>query len=189
MSSKTYNRPLGHLRRITVLLVLVVLLIVARPVPGDVSLGFLLMAVGEGLRLWAAGHLRKTVDLVTSGPYRFTRNPLYLGRLLIFTGLGVMCRLPHGLHAVVLVVGWAIFFYYYLPRKERVEPARLRRQHGAAYDKYHAAVPALFPSRSAYVDADRAPWSSERLLRNREHWMAIAVVAAGLWMLWRAYNP
>ena len=87
------------------------------------------------MRFWAAGHLHKNVDLVTSGPYRFTRNPLYLGRLLIFSGLAVMARLPWGLNLVaVLPLGWAVFFLYYLPRKERVEPARLAELHGEALE-------------------------------------------------------
>ena len=149
----------------------------------------MIVVVGEGLRIWASGHLRKTVLLITSGPYRFTRNPMYLGRLLIFTGVGIMCRLPYGLHALVLLVGWTIFFGYYLRRKERVEPQRLRQQHGATYDAYHAAVPALFPMHRPYAKADRSPWSSERFLCNREHWMAAGVIAIGLLMLWKAYNP
>ena len=102
------------------------MLVFARPDPTGVALGALWMLCGELLRLWAAGHLIKNETLVTSGPYRYTRNPLYLGRLTIFIGLCLMARLPYAAHWVVLLAGIAVFFGYYLPRKERVEPARLR---------------------------------------------------------------
>ena len=147
---KPYTRVLGFLRLALLYVGLGALLYYAEPTPLGVTIGFLFVACGESIRFWAAGHLRKTVLLITSGPYRYTRNPLYLGRLLIFTGLCIMARLPPDLHWAVLLVGYAIFFGYYLPRKERVEPTRLREIHGAAYAQYHAAVPALFPSLSAY---------------------------------------
>jgi protein-S-isoprenylcysteine O-methyltransferase Ste14 len=147
-----------------------------------------LVALGEAIRFWAAGYLFKTVELVTAGPYRFTRNPLYLGRLLIFTGVCVMARLPFRLNLVVMVAGWAIFFGYYLRRKERVEPARLREVHGEPYARYFRAVPALFPTLRPYPDATPIGWSSDRMLRNREHYMVLGLVLASLFLLWRAYT-
>ena len=156
----------GRLRVASVYVLVGALVVLSRPSPGSVSAGFAIAAVGEAIRVWAAGHLRKTVRLVTSGPYRYSRNPLYLGRLLIFTGVATMAWLPGGATFGVLAAGWVVFFAYYLPRKERVEPARLRAVHG---------------------EAD-AGWSSERLLRNREHWMIVAVVLITLVLLARAYH-
>jgi hypothetical protein len=125
---------------------------------------------------------------VTSGPYRYTRNPLYLGRLLIFTGLCVMATLPFHLHWAVLAVGYALFFGYYLPRKERVEPARLLAAHGEAYERYREEVPAFFPTRRPYASALSLGWSSDRMLRNREHWMLVGILAVSLFLLWRSYR-
>jgi protein-S-isoprenylcysteine O-methyltransferase Ste14 len=136
--------------------------------------------------MWAAGHLFKTLELITSGPYRHTRNPLYLGRLLIFSGMCVMATLPFGGNWIVLVLGWAVFFGHYLRRKEKVEPARLRRFHGEAYDRYFEAVPALFPSLRPYRDASNAAWSGEKFLRNREQWMVAGLLLASLFLLWKA---
>jgi protein-S-isoprenylcysteine O-methyltransferase Ste14 len=184
----TYNRVLGRLRVAAVFVVLAALLVLSRPTPRGVSIGFLLVAAGGLLRLWAAGHLLKTVELVTSGPYRYTRNPLYLGRLLVFSGLCVMARLPYHAHWFVLAAGWIVFFAYYMPRKERVEPARLRKTHGAAYERYSRAVPALFPSPRPYPEGASIGWSSDRMLRNREHWMALTLVLITLLLLWRAYD-
>lgn len=183
----TLDRAFGLLRLVAVYLLVAVLIVVARPTPLSVTVGFVFVAAGEALRLWAAGHLRKTVELITSGPYRYTRNPLYLGRLLIFTGVCIMARLPYYGNVVLLVAGYAVFFGYYLARKERVEPARLRELHGETYDRYHRAVPALFPTLTPYPESAATGWSSQRMLRNREHWMLTALIALSLFLLWVSY--
>ena len=160
----------------------------APPNPVEVTIGFVIAALGEAIRFWAAGHLLKTKELITSGPYRYTRNPLYLGRLLILTGLCVMARLPYFANWILLAVGYAIFFFYYMPRKERVEPARLRAVHGEAYDRYFKAVPALLPTVKPYASASNLGWSSDRMIRNREVWMVAGLVAITLFLLWRSHE-
>lgn len=155
----------------------------SRPTPLSVAVGAPFVVLGEAIRLWAAGHLYKTQELITSGPYRFTRNPLYLGRFLLLTGVAIMAwfpPLPVGgfripMNVVVLAAGYAIFFGYYMPRKERIEPARLRGLHGARYDAYNKAVPALFPTFTPYPDNGER-WKKERLARNRETLTAIVFV-------------
>jgi len=188
--SKEYSRMLGAARVASVYVLVVLLILLSRPTPLSVTVGFVFVALGEAVRFWAAGHLRKTVELITSGPYRYTRNPLYLGRLLIFSGVCIMAWLPRErYHAnwIVLVAGWAVFFLYYFRRKERVEPERLRQVHGEIYERYFRAVPALFPTLTPYPEGASIGWSSERMLRNREHWMVIGLALLSLLMLWRAY--
>jgi len=175
------------LRLIAVYLLVVALVVLSRPTPLSVNLGLAFVVIGESIRIWAAGHLQKTVELVTSGPYRYTRNPLYLGRLLIFVDLCIMARMPYLPNLAVLVLGCIIFFAYYLPRKERVEPARLRETHGQAYERYFEAVPALFPTTAPFPETATTGWSSERLLRNREHWMVAGLLGIWLLLLWIAY--
>ena len=182
----SYNRPLGILRLGALYALLGVMIWKARPTGMGVAVGSLFVIAGEAVRFWAAGHLLKTAELVTSGPYRYTRNPLYLGRILIFTGLCIMAVLPYYANWILLLAGYAIFFGYYLPRKERVEPARLQEVHGAAYEQYRRAVPALFPTLRPFQDAGASGWSSDRMLRNREHWMVLGLAAIVLFMLWRA---
>ena len=181
-------RVSGQLRLVAVYLLVAGMVVVARPTPESVNLGLIFVALGEGIRIWAAGHLRKTVELVTSGPYRYTRNPLYLGRLLIFTGLCIMASMPpYMANLVLLALGYIVFFAYYLPRKERVEPARLREVHGPAYEHYYESVPALVPTTSPFPETSATGWSSERLLRNREHWMVAGLLAVWLLLLWISY--
>ena len=145
MTERT-TRVLATARVTAVYLLAGAMLAFARPTPAGVAVGGLFMLTGELLRVWAAGHLVKNERLVTTGPYRHVRNPLYLGRLAIFVGLCLMAPLPRGAHWGILVAGLAVFFFYYLPRKERVEPARLRALHGEAFERYHRAVPALLPA-------------------------------------------
>lgn len=188
MSEPGYNRALAGIRLTATFAFIVLLVVFAKPNPLEVALGFVIAALGEGIRFWAAGHLLKTKELITSGPYRYTRNPLYLGRFLILTGLCVMCRLPYFANWILLAVGYAVFFFYYMPRKERVEPARLRAVHGEAYDRYFKAVPALLPTFKPYASASNLGWSSDRMIRNREVWMVAGILAIALFLLWRAHD-
>jgi hypothetical protein len=87
-----------------------------------------------------------------------------------------------------LVFGWAWFLGVYMRRKERVEPARLREEHGEAYDRYFEAVPALFPTFRPFRDYTPASWSVERMMRNREYWMVIGLLGVSAYLLWRALN-
>jgi protein-S-isoprenylcysteine O-methyltransferase Ste14 len=180
------NPVVSRLKELGLAALVVLLLVLARPNAWSLAVGALLVFLGEAVRMWSAGHLLKTAELVTSGPYRYTRNPLYLGRLLIFTGLTVAAWLPAYGSAVVLLFGWGIFFGYYMPRKERIEPARLKQVHGEPYVRYYEAVPALFPRMRPYAEGGSASWSLERMKRNREQWMVVGELAILLFFLWRS---
>jgi protein-S-isoprenylcysteine O-methyltransferase Ste14 len=188
LSETGYSKALGTLRLTATFVFIVVLVVFSRPRPVEVAIGFIIAAIGEGIRFWAAGHLLKTKELITSGPYRYTRNPLYLGRLLILTGLCIMCRLPFYANWILLAVGWAIFLGYYMPRKERVEPARLRSVHGEDYERYFRAVPALIPNFRPYAHASNLGWSSDRMFRNREVWMVVGILAITVFLLQRSHR-
>ena len=60
-----------------------VALILATPTPASLALGAAVASIGEAIRIWAAGHLDKGREVTSSGPYRFTRHPLYLGSSII----------------------------------------------------------------------------------------------------------
>ena len=67
-------------------------LVLARPTPVSLALGLPLALLGEALRLWASGHIEKTKALATGGPYAHTRNPLYVGSLLMAIGVAEIGR-------------------------------------------------------------------------------------------------
>src|SRR5262245_65728513 len=77
---------------------LVGLLVVAlaRPTPSSLLLGVPLALVGELVRIWASGHIEKTKRLAPGGPYAHSRNPLYVGSLLIALGVAIACASPWG---------------------------------------------------------------------------------------------
>lgn len=186
MSDQGYNRFLGVLRLVALFAVVVALVYFARPTVVSVAAGFVFVALGETIRFWSSGLLLKTKELMTAGPYRYTRNPLYLGRFLILTGVIIMVNLPNYMSLIGLILGWAWFLGVYMRRKERVEPARLREEHGEAYDRYFKAVPALFPTMTPYKDFTPAEWSAARMKRNREYWMVIGLLAVSGYLLWQA---
>ena len=178
------SRSLGHLRLAGVYLFIAALVVLARPTPGLLVSGAVLAALGEAVRLWAAGHLQKSVRLATSGPYAHTQNPLYLGRLLILTGLGLAARSTWGLNYVAMVLGYLIFFGYYIPRKLRVEGARLERIHGEAYKTYRESVPILFPSPRAFR-GDGSRWSFRQMIRNQEPLVLAGLIVVFAFLTWK----
>ena len=61
----------------------------AQPTTTSLAAGAAIALAGEGLRIWAAGHLEKGREVTASGPYRLSRHPLYLGSALIGAGFAV----------------------------------------------------------------------------------------------------
>lgn len=181
-----YNRLAGALRLLALYVAVAVLLYFSQPNLWSVAVGAVLVVLGESVRFWAAGHLYKTQLLITSGPYRYTRNPLYLGRLLIFTGLAIMVNLPWYGSWIAVALVWIWFFGIYLRRKEKVEPARLERAHGEPYQRYFEAVPALFPRLRPWPEGSQDRWMASRMARNREYWMVIGLALVIAFLAWRA---
>jgi len=110
----------------------------ARPSWRSMMLSAILVLPGLLVRAIASGHVRKNESLATSGPYAYTRNPLYLGSLLIGIGFAVAAR--SWWVGVVLVV---MFFAIYLP-VIRDEEAFLRQKF-SEFDEYAQRVPRMFP--------------------------------------------
>jgi hypothetical protein len=95
--------------------------------------------LGLALRAWAAGHIRKNAQLATSGPYAFTRNPLYLGSFLL--GLGFTIASGRLLLGVLFA---ALFLGIYLPVM-RVEASHMAELFGSEFETYRRSVPLFFP--------------------------------------------
>src|SRR5918996_3964661 len=102
----------------------------ARPTPRMLLIGASVSLLGLALRAWAAGHIRKNTQLATSGPYAFTRNPLYLGSFLL--GLGFTIASGRLLLGVLFA---ALFLGIYLPVM-RVEASTMAQLFGEKFKKY-----------------------------------------------------
>jgi len=181
------SKILGWFRLAAVYAFIAALVCLSRPTPALVAVGAVLALTGEAIRIWAAGHLTKSVRLVTSGPYAYTQNPLYLGRLLILTGLAIAARTPAYLNLVALAVGYAVFFFYYIPRKLRVEGGRLARLHGEAFEEYHRSVPILLPRLRRHAGG-REAWSFRLMVSNQEPLVLTGVALVLAVLAWRTGN-
>jgi protein-S-isoprenylcysteine O-methyltransferase Ste14 len=161
-----------------------VLLLAAHPRPLSLALGLPLAACGLALRAAAAGHIRKNDALATSGPYRFTRNPLYLGSAILALGLIAAANVWWlALLALALLAG------IYLPvirQEERFLAARF----GPAFDAYAARVPRLLP-RWPWPRAAPGSFSVRLYLRHREYQalLGFLAIAAVLVLKWRLAWP
>jgi len=179
------SQTLGRLRLAGVYIFIAALIVMARPTPALLAAGATLAVIGETVRIWAAGHLTKSVRLATAGPYAWTQNPLYLGRLLILTGLGIAARNEWGLNWLALLAGYAIFFLYYIPRKLRVEGTRLENIHGEAFTRYNRSVPILFPSLRPYPGRGGERWSFGQMVRNQEPFVMLGLLVALAFLAWK----
>ncbi len=141
-----------------------------------IAVGTPLIAVGMLIRAWAAGHLRRNQQLATSGPYAHLRDPLYLGRLFLLVGLGILANSPYtyALFGVAMIV----FFLNYMPRKLRKESKRLEGYFGQQYVEYRTQVRSLVPRLSPYPKRSTLRWSFATFWsENREQWLLLAVAA------------
>ena len=140
------------------------------------ALGAILIVPGLLIRALASGHLRKNESLATSGPYAYTRNPLYLGSLLIGIGFAVAAR-SWWVGAVLIV----IFFAIYLP-VIRSEEAFLRGRF-PEFEQYALRVPRMFPRITPYRSgSEDGEFSMSLYLQHREYnaLLGALAMAAGL---------
>lgn len=146
-----------------------VFLLFARPTPTSLLLSLLLVVPGLLLRAYAAGYVRKNAELTQTGPYAYTRNPLYLGSMAAAFGFTAASR-QWSLALLLL----ALFLFIYVPVIQS-EEAFLRARF-ADFDSYASRVPRLLPrltpdrSHTSGKHADgAAAFSSEKYRRHREY--------------------
>lgn len=147
----------------------------ARPQAKWLACGAGIAILGLILRGYAAGYLRKHQQLATSGPYAFTRNPLYLGSAFLAAGFAVASR--SWISALLLAVYLGIFY----PVVIRREQAELEAHYGAAFVEYASRVPAFWPRFSPPRAATSAPaerFSWPLYMKNREYEAAIGLAVA-----------
>jgi protein-S-isoprenylcysteine O-methyltransferase Ste14 len=141
----------------------------ARPTKTSLIAGALLLVPGLLLRGLASGHVQKEKQLTTSGPYAYTRNPLYLGSLMLAAGFAVAAR-SWWIVALMLLMFAAI----YIPVIAGEE--RTLRQKFPGYEDYALHVPRLLPRLTPY-GSQHSAYSSALYWQHREYQASIGCVA------------
>ncbi len=152
-----------------------VFLVFAKPSPKTLVVGGTIAVAGLFLRAWSAGHIRKNDVLAVTGPYAYTRNPLYLGSFVIGLGFTIAAARP-GL-AVLFAV---LFLCIYLPVM-RVEAKTLVGIFGDSYGEYAREVPLFLPRLLPFENEQARParFEAALYLRYREYQAAL-----GLLIIW-----
>lgn len=146
----------------------------SRPTWISLGIGFAVAAAGVLIRALASGHIRKNAELATTGPYAYTRNPLYLGSIIIAMGFIIAARnLWIGIGAL------AMFAFIYLPVITAEE--KYLRSAFPGYARYANEVPRFLPRLTPYqaetaVDDGSGHFSSALYLRHREYNAALGAV-------------
>ncbi len=160
----------------------IVVLFFARPTPRSILAGALTGAIGLWLRAFAAGYLHKQEVLTVTGPYAYTRNPLYLGSAILTIGAGIAVR--SWISVLALFVYFALFYSVVMRREEK----ELHLRHGAAFEAYARAVPLFIPrlTHAKVAQASVGSFTLEQYKKNHEWQAAVGYLflLAVLLLIW-----
>jgi protein-S-isoprenylcysteine O-methyltransferase Ste14 len=172
----------SHHRIVTSAVFGVLFLVLADPTVQSLLLGMPLVVLGEFMRTWSSGHIRKDHALATDGPYSLTRNPLYFGSFVLGLGFALMAN------SWPVLFGFVLLFGLIYDATIEDEEQKLLKRFGEAFAGYCSEVPRFFPRISGWR---RAPFEWELVRKHREFqtWAGIAgavvVVVLKMWWLER----
>lgn len=149
--------PIGFLTAI-------LFVIVSKPTLTSLAVGVPVALIGILIRAWASGHLRKNAELAVSGPYAFTRNPLYFGSFLMAVGMAIA---GGTLWVGLWLVAFFLLIYYPVMRAEAVH---MRHLFAESYEQWAAAVPLFIPRLTPWraISTDRT-FELNQYLHHREY--------------------
>lgn len=162
MTKASWQEILNRLRVRSGLFLAVVVVFLARPTWRSIFMGVLISFLGLAIRAWASGHLSKEKTLAVSGPYRYSRNPLYVGNFFLGAGIAVGARSWWVL--ALFIIYYAVFY----PLIIRREKDRMKELFPQQYEEYGKRVPLFFPSLRKHLPA-RGKWNQSLYLQNREY--------------------
>jgi len=148
-----------------------VLIVLARPTPLTLTVGGAIALLGLATRAWAAGHIHKFEKLAVTGPYSFTRNPLYLGSFLLAAGFAIAA----GVWWLALIIAGLYLSIYYPVM--RVEESDLKGRFSGEFEEFAEHVPLFFPRLTPWKKVD-VGFDFQLYLKHREYQAAIGVTAA-----------
>jgi protein-S-isoprenylcysteine O-methyltransferase Ste14 len=164
----TWSRVARRIRVPVGFIFAIVFVFLARPTRTSLIVGALVLLPGLVLRGLASGHVQKDKQLTTSGPYAYTRNPLYLGSLMLATGFAIAAR--SWWIVAIMIVMFAVIYVPVIAGEEQY----LRRTF-PGYDDYARHVPRMLPRLTRY-GSQQSAYSSARYWKHREYEASIGCV-------------
>lgn len=187
------RQQLFRYRSYTPIPFIVIMLIFAEPTAQSVLLGSAVTVAGELIRFWGvayAGSLTRVTGsvgapaVVMAGPYAYVRNPLYIGNLLMYVGIGIS---SNALFPWLPIVALLFFGFQYV-LIVALEEEFLEQEFGTAYLEYKKNVPRFIPRLLPYrtaVQAEQRPRWIEAFRSETRTLQALALVVGTLIVLWR----
>lgn len=188
----SFSRDVFKYRSYTPIPFIILMLVFENANVYSLSIGLLITLIGEAIRLWAvswAGSETRTTGtiggtfLIISGPYSFVRNPLYVGNILMYTGLGIM---SNALFPYLQIAGFIFFVIQYLIIINE-EEKYLSKTFGAEFENFKSKVPKFLPRLIPYRDKNvkQPPLNMQAGLKSeRRSIQAFAVVAFLVLIKW-----
>lgn len=125
--------------------------------------GLVFIVIGEAIRMWASGHVKKNKILATDGPYTYVRHPLYVGNILVVAGFS----LASGLWWSPILMLALLFFYY--PAAISYEDSKLKNHFGEQWEIWSSNTKALIPMFRNRTGTTSSQWSlKQSLMQNGE---------------------
>ena len=170
---KNFATKVFKYRSYTPIPFLIVMVIFQQATILTLASGFVVALCREFLRLWGvsiAGSETRTTGrvggtyLIVTGPFAYVKNPLYLGNILLYMGIGIM---SWALFPYLQIVAF-LFFYFQYHVIITEEEGFLREKFGKDYDEYYNAVPRLFPRITPYKSSgvEQPPFKLHMGLRS-----------------------
>lgn len=164
----------------------------ARPTPATLLSGVVLTLLGESLRFWGvayAGCLTRVTggvgapEVVISGPFSYVRNPLYIGNILMYTGVGLMAN---ALTPWLVLVAFVYFIFQY-SLIVSLEEEFLEKEFGEGYREFKNNVPRFFPRLRPYQNPrqeHQKPNWAEAVRSERRTFQAIVLAMLLVLLIW-----
>lgn len=163
------------------LFLLLLLLLLTQLEPRWFVPGLLVSMLGELFQIWCFSTIKTQKQLTCTGPYRFLRNPMYIGRFFLIFGVLMMTGNPW------ILAGFALLYYFYMINRVRREEKKLRQLFGEAYDAYCQSVNRYIPTVKNFRGQNLTAVSWESFFQNNAHLNILLVICCYLVLFFAAF--
>jgi len=172
------------------------MLIFAEPSVMSMIIGFAIALVGELIRFWgvswAGSETRTTGEvggtyLIISGSFAFVRNPLYVGNILLYTGIGIMSWSLFPYLQIAALLFFAVQYHFIVLEEEKY----LKEKFGNSYKEYLKNVPRFIPRFISYKNRtiEQPPYNSKAGVKSEKRTLqAFSFVSLIIVIIWIVNN-